>query len=577
MGAGMTCGTSEAERRSVLSAHPDQECLIAFITDSRKRFAMLHTSSQHTVLARAASTLGCSLVALLPFMVGAGSTGSDPTAPVTQKSTQPANQTANQTAATAPTPRDARIAKARALPALRTDGSTAFIPLEQLGANPWTGVSAGTTVSTSPATAESPSRLAVSYTRARGQAFGVAFMLPFGATSNAESLRLGLRGEPAQRLVVCLTDADGFVWSFPSAKAEESFVMHTLRLDSLKPDRFQNGGRTAPASPDLSALGMLTILDISGHMGGGEVPCRWTIDAAEIVSVPGSTPGSAPGAAPLAATPVGQTAAPDRSTPTAPTAVRAARELFFEALQRDPTRRPEAIAALSAVIAANPDDGRSTLLLGAAHLWAAADLATPDSEAANHLATSIRHFDRAAELLPIDDRIASWQWSARGFLARREGRAADVAAAIAGLRPHAESDPCFHSVAYGMLAWHEPTDSEAFTSAVALASRAFDCGRDGGSAGSNGPRWPYSVQGFLVGHADLLTRAGDADGAEAALLVAAAHADTATWPHRALIDERLDALKERITRFSDSDPANDPRFAWADRSSDSCVLCHATK
>lgn len=530
---------------------------------------MLTTTSHHTFLSRTATTLGCSLVACLPIMIGAGSSdqAAAPSAPTTSPASAPAKADAGADQ------RAARIAAARALPPLPRRGAAASLPLDQRAANRWNPINPAVALTTSTASDSTAARLEVTYTRARGRAFGVAFMLPFGTTASAESLRLGVRSEPAQRLVVCLTDADGFVWSFPSVKAEDSFSMHTLRFDSLKPDRFQNGGRTAPKAPDLSALGMLTILDISGHMGAAEADCRWTIDTAEIISAPCAAVEAAPASAP-AGEPIGAAPVVGGGTPNP---AHAARELFFEALQRTPTRRPEAIAALSTVIGANPHDGRSTLLLGAAHLWAAADLATPESELTNHLSTAIRHFDRAAELLPVDDRIASWQWSARGFLARREGRSADVAAAIAGLRPHAESDPCFHSVAYGMLAWGEPTSSDAFTSAVDFANRAFDCGRDGGTSGSNGPRWPYSVQGFLVGYADLLTRAGDGDGAEAALLVAAARAETAQWPHRALIDDRLDALKDRIARFSDADTTNDPRFAWADRSSDSCVLCHATQ
>jgi hypothetical protein len=128
-----------------------------------------------------------------------------------------------------------------------------------------------------------------------------------------------------------------------------------------------------------------------------------------------------------------------------------------------------------------------------------------------------------------------------------------------------------------MIAWDEPTASPAFADAVAFARRAFECGRVSSSTTSNSDRWPFNVQGFLVGYADLLARAGDVGAAEEALMVAAARSDTAQWPRKAMVDDRLETLRNRVARFADADPANDPPFAWASRGPDSCVLCHGVR
>ena len=47
----------------------------------------------------------------------------------------------------------------------------------------------------------------------------------------------------------------------------------------LRPDPFQNAGKTVPAAPDLASMTMLTVLDISGHMGGKSEDCTWRVES----------------------------------------------------------------------------------------------------------------------------------------------------------------------------------------------------------------------------------------------------------------------------------------------------------
>lgn len=124
----------------------------------------------------------------------------------------------------------------------------------------------------------------VSYLRQTGAAFGIAHMLPEGATAGLKSIEIKGSGTPAQRLYVCLTDANGIVWSFPTLRLTEEAKVHRLNTDDVRPDTFQNAGKTPPVAPNWQEMKMLTLLDISGHMGGRSVECEWRIESLEGVT-----------------------------------------------------------------------------------------------------------------------------------------------------------------------------------------------------------------------------------------------------------------------------------------------------
>jgi len=120
------------------------------------------------------------------------------------------------------------------------------------------------------------------YTRSRGKAFGVAYMLESIALGEYATIELSIKTSPSQRPQVCLTDAAGGVWNAPALSGSTGERLQ-FDLTRLQPDPFQNGGRTPGPSADLSTMKMLTILDISGFMGGAEVAKKWTIDGLELM------------------------------------------------------------------------------------------------------------------------------------------------------------------------------------------------------------------------------------------------------------------------------------------------------
>ena len=142
----------------------------------------------------------------------------------------------------------------------------------------WHPTSAGVSIAPVP---DAPTSFDVGYTRRKGTASGAAFVLPRGATSSLRSIIITASASPDQRLYVCMTDAQGVVWTFPTMRLTSTARAIELSAADVGPDPYQNAGKTPPPLPDWSTMEMLTILDISAHMGAPAVPCRWTVHAVE--------------------------------------------------------------------------------------------------------------------------------------------------------------------------------------------------------------------------------------------------------------------------------------------------------
>lgn len=139
----------------------------------------------------------------------------------------------------------------------------------------WHPIRDGVTV----ALAEDGAAMEVRYHREGGTAAGVAFELAPGSCTALDTIALRLSAAAKQRLWVCLTDAQGVVWSFPSIQATTEAADFTLAAADVRPDPFQNSGKEVPEQPDWAQMQMLTILDISGFMGASAVDCVWRIES----------------------------------------------------------------------------------------------------------------------------------------------------------------------------------------------------------------------------------------------------------------------------------------------------------
>jgi hypothetical protein len=386
--------------------------------------------------------------------------------------------------------------------------------------------------------------LTIAYDRTRGKVFGTAIPLPPQACAGVERLVLRARAERPLRVTVCATDDAGIVWTFPTVRLTDEVGSFELRLAELAPDRFQNQGKTPPAKPDPTRFVLLTLLDLAGPMGGAEEAVSYDIESLEAV------------------------------LPAAPTAGvddAALRSRFYDALNRDPSLRTAALAALDARVAEGAP-GHMELLAGLGHLWVAAEAS---DERRDSLVRAVELLARAERALPDDDRIVSWLAAAEWGLASLDGRGEDRIAARDRLAVAALRDPCFHAIALGLTSFDEPRDSDPFRAALAAMRAAFDC-RDGSDpSATDHPRWPNNVRGFLVALADFELKAGDLAAAETALVIAESRAGFDTWRFRHLVDERLGSLRDRRDLYADADPSNDPRYVFAPGSAASCLACHA--
>lgn len=247
---------------------------------------------------------------------------------------------------------------------------------------------------------------------------------------------------------------------------------------------------------------------------------------------------------------------------------------FFDAFQHHPERRDEAIVRLTERALADDAQPKEVLYAGLAHLWAAVEGAGSRSQIHDHAVLAERWLARAAAEDPADTRIAGWHESAAWAIASAERDEAAQAAAVARLEALAVEDPCFNSVTLGTIAFGLPRDHPTFRKALDAMNAAFACGETRG--GQDHPRWPHNVAGFLVALSDYRLKAGDVAGAEAALVIAEARPSSATWPHRGLLEERLEGLKARSAKYANGDPGDDPPFAFR-RGAAMCSVCHAAE
>ncbi|MBL9148527.1 MAG: hypothetical protein JNM94_07515 [Phycisphaerae bacterium] len=270
----------------------------------------------------------------------------------------------------------------------------------------------------------------------------------------------------------------------------------------------------------------------------------------------------------VAAATLGQSSPPATTSEPPPRA----KTLFFEALQRAPERRADAIRALGANACSSDAADSDLLLLGLAHLWKAADGSTHGIDRHSNAVIAEHWLRRARERDPGDTRIPGWIASARVVIATDEGRDDDRRAAIDELAKLSDADPCFHAVPLSIASFSAPRGSAEFTQALKAMNAAFDCGRERGAG--DGPRWPHNVHGFLVGLADMRLKAGDRAGAEAALTIAEARTGSETWRYRGEIEKRFAELDERLRRYGNDDPTDDPPY-FLGAGGASCLACHA--
>ena len=244
-----------------------------------------------------------------------------------------------------------------------------------------------------------------------------------------------------------------------------------------------------------------------------------------------------------------------------------AERLFFEALNRRPDSRPEAMTALWEAVAAEPSNGRLSLGRGLGHLGIAAESAADSREAVEHAILAEHYLTVASRLMPEDDRIVSWLAPLRIRLGQRSGDTSGVEQAWADLPSAVKRDPCFHAVSLALLCFDRPADSREFVEGLDALRAAAACGPDDPSV-QNRDRWPHNLEGFALVLAQYELKAGHRQRAEGMLMFAQERPSYPQWPHRAV----LEGLFQKLG--NDPAGARDSALVIAPGSAIACRICH---
>jgi tetratricopeptide (TPR) repeat protein len=291
-----------------------------------------------------------------------------------------------------------------------------------------------------------------------------------------------------------------------------------------------------------------------------------TPDVADLVAPDDGTESDVPEADTLALdTDAGQDALP---SPTAEAVLAEGEALFFRALAGETELRQSAIATLKAGLALDPDHGRGQLLYGMANLSAVAE--DGDLLAAIN---GLPALERAIALIPDDPRIPGWLGTVRVGMARAMNNPTILQTAIDDMIAAADAFPEFNNaslaIAFSKLPLDTPYPQMAIDRLLAIAECAAD-----ESVCQNTTKVPHNNEGALMLFGDVYARVGDKTSALYYYDLALTSPDAATWTYATVArEEFIDAIDERIARFLDDDPDNDPQFFSEGRYA--CVGCHA--
>lgn len=240
--------------------------------------------------------------------------------------------------------------------------------------------------------------------------------------------------------------------------------------------------------------------------------------------------------------------------------------LFYRALGGETELRDEAILTLEEGLALDPDDPRGSLMYGMALLSALAE--DFDLRYANAVIPALEH---AYEVNPDDARIPGWIGTVRVNTARVLGSEEQLAEAIDYMVDAADLWPDFNNFSLAIAFAPLPLDTPYPEMALERLDAIADCGARTDVCRND--VIPHNIEGSLMTYGDIHARLGHTEEARGFYTEALAQPSAATWRYRDHAQAILDSLDERIERFTNADPADDPLFFSAGETS--CVGCHA--
>lgn len=251
--------------------------------------------------------------------------------------------------------------------------------------------------------------------------------------------------------------------------------------------------------------------------------------------------------------------------------------MFNAALRAgDRSARAAVIDALDAAVDQLPDEEQLHLLLGLGYLWRLAEPLPGEDSPLTQLGDAVGardHLKQAYQLCPTDHRIPAWLGPIMVRFGRQLNDTAQVNEGLAILDQGIAAYPSFVLFSKLLVYADEPRTAPEFQNALdAVVANIDACNQTPLDPACTNTTVPHNREGGLLFLGDVLTKALDRDGAEAAYTDAMAGADYATWQYQAEVAGRLTDLDARLEAYGNADTSDDPAAAWV--AANQCALCH---
>lgn len=263
---------------------------------------------------------------------------------------------------------------------------------------------------------------------------------------------------------------------------------------------------------------------------------------------------------------------------------RLAEEGFYDTLLGRRDRAQETLEILGRLTHREPQNGVAHFRKGMLHMFRFAQSVSDYSNATPFEREEIRRaqqaLDRAVELVPEDRRIPGFRAAATYMLGVVEKNAALQELGLEQLRAAIALYPEFNSFDFiGTVAFVVPPNSPLYAEAMQYvgdplnaACSPFTQPEICGNAG----KAPHNIEGSLVLFGDLFAKAGDASRAAGfyrlALADFSALGNGKPWRFRAIAEQRLATVNQRVALYRDDDPGNDPPLVGYRE--EACAVCH---
>jgi hypothetical protein len=247
-------------------------------------------------------------------------------------------------------------------------------------------------------------------------------------------------------------------------------------------------------------------------------------------------------------------------------------------------QEPRALRLLRKAVRLDPRDGRSQFYLGALHVYRAGAIPTEFGTTADSGGSEIRAaqqpLDRAAQLLSHDGVPAVFRAFTTYFNGRVDGDDARTALGVAQLEAATTLNDFFNtSVVLFILPRYYPGTSDYYQTRLltlldAVRARAPKCP----------PTYPDVCRSRLVPHAregaslafgDVAAKGGRLWEARFWYAIAAAFGSASDYPFQVVAEERLAGAAERVARYQDETPDNDPPIIGDQLPF--CTYCHYSR